>query len=345
MVSDLPLDEDDIALLKSPYIGEIVEEIGFVREKRIAHCIVQCDDGGDEDVNSAPNIFTYDNVPLKKRHYLGTSDTFRSFEPLNEHACIVCDIADDGVVPCSRNECPLAVHRKCVELDCEDPATFYCPYCWFKEQATRSTALRTRGVAAAKTLVQYGCSELRSGDIVMTRENSQLENGSDNSLPMQLHENLHQLQELVKHLKARNSQLDESTDQFIDMEKSCGEAYAVVNDQPKRVLWTVNEEKMLREGVEKFSDTINKNMPWKKILEMGKGIFHTTRNSSDLKDKWRNMNYLDLVEVEIDIIIVVAEIGDQNGEGKKRRSDEEDESNRNHPKIRICGMVFVKPIT
>ncbi|AAF26467.1 T25K16.14 [Arabidopsis thaliana] len=267
MVSDLPLDEDDIALLKSPY----------------------CDDGGDEDVNSAPNIFTYDNVPLKKRHYLGTSDTFRSFEPLNEHACIVCDIADDGVVPCSGNECPLAVHRKCVELDCEDPATFYCPYCWFKEQATRSTALRTRGVAAAKTLVQYGCSELRSGDIVMTRENSQLENGSDNSLPMQLHENLHQLQELVKHLKARNSQLDESTDQFIDMEKSCGEAYAVVNDQPKRVLWTVNEEKMLREGVEKFSDTINKNMPWKKILEMGKGIFHTTRNSSDLKDKWRNM--------------------------------------------------------
>lgn len=41
--------------------------------------------------------------------------------------------------------------------------------------------------------------------------------------------------------------------------------------------------------MEKFSDTINKNMPWKKILEMGKGIFHTTRNSSDLKDKWRNM--------------------------------------------------------
>nr|VDC64622.1 unnamed protein product [Brassica rapa] len=37
-------------------------------------------------------------------------------------------------------------------------------------------------------------------------------------------------------------------------------------------------------------------------------------------------------------------IGDQNGDREEGRSDEEDESHRNHPKIRICGMVFVNPI-
>ncbi|CAE5956310.1 unnamed protein product [Arabidopsis arenosa] len=125
---------------------------------------------------------------------------------------------------------------------------------------------------------------LRTSDTFMARENIPLETVSDNSLPTQLHENLHQLQELVKKLKARNFQLDESI-----VENCCVEAYVVDDDQPKRVLWTVEEETMLKVGVERFSPTIRKNMPWKKILEMGKGIFHKTRNPSDLKDKWRNM--------------------------------------------------------
>ncbi|CAF2117017.1 hypothetical protein HID58_083893 [Brassica napus] len=42
--------------------------------------------------------------------------------------------------------------------------------------------------------------------------------------------------------------------------------------------------------------------------------------------------------------VTTAQIGDQNGDGEEGRSDEEDESHRNHPKIRICGMVFVNPI-
>lgn len=53
----------------------------------------------------------------------------------------------------------------------------------------------------------------------------------------------------------------------------------------------------------------------------------------------------DLFQVEIGVLIVVAEIGDQNGKREKRGSDEEDESKGNHPKIRICGMVFVKPVS
>ncbi|XP_023646000.1 uncharacterized protein LOC17896988 [Capsella rubella] len=289
-----PIDEDAIALLSSPYsLGE-TEEIGSVNEKLIEICNAHCD-GGDNDFNSAKNFFYYD------RNF-GNDEICRSFELSNELACIVCDLLDGSVVPCSGNDCPFAIHRKCAELDCEDPASAYCPYCWLKYQATRSTA-----VAAAKARTS---ALVRNGDIATTRENIQLENGPDKSLPMQLHENIHQIRKVTDQLKALNFQLDESVDQLNDTEKACGEASVVVNDQfidietsrneasvvvndqPKRVLWTAKEEDMLRVGVEIFSTKIKKNMPWKKILEMGKGVFHKTRNPSDLKDKWRNMLHM-----------------------------------------------------
>ncbi|VVB09390.1 unnamed protein product [Arabis nemorensis] len=60
-------------------------------------------------------------------------------------------------------------------------------------------------------------------------------------------------------------------------------------DQRRRLLWKPEEEEMLKVGVEKFAAEANKNMPWKKILEMGENVFHETRTPADLKDKWRNM--------------------------------------------------------
>ncbi|CAH2063082.1 unnamed protein product [Thlaspi arvense] len=60
-------------------------------------------------------------------------------------------------------------------------------------------------------------------------------------------------------------------------------------DQRRRLLWTPEEEEMLKVGVEKFAAEANRNMPWRKILEMGEKVFHQTRTPTDLKDKWRNM--------------------------------------------------------
>lgn len=45
----------------------------------------------------------------------------------------------------------------------------------------------------------------------------------------------------------------------------------------------------LQEGVNEFSLT-TKNIPWRKILEYGRHVFHETRSPMDLKDKWRNMD-------------------------------------------------------
>ncbi|XP_031283966.1 uncharacterized protein LOC116142685 [Pistacia vera] len=61
------------------------------------------------------------------------------------------------------------------------------------------------------------------------------------------------------------------------------------NEKRKRLHWTTEEEEMLKEGVQKFSTKVNKNLPWRKILEFGRHVFDPTRNPADLKDKWRNI--------------------------------------------------------
>lgn len=46
---------------------------------------------------------------------------------------------------------------------------------------------------------------------------------------------------------------------------------------------------MLQEGVHRFSNSTKKNLPWRKILDFGRHMFHATRTPIDLKDKWKNM--------------------------------------------------------
>ncbi|XP_010551981.1 PREDICTED: uncharacterized protein LOC104822447 isoform X2 [Tarenaya hassleriana] len=69
-----------------------------------------------------------------------------------------------------------------------------------------------------------------------------------------------------------------------------GGASFVKNDKRKRLFWRPEEEAMLRVGVETLSGEVNKNIPWRKILEMGAKVFHETRTPTDLKEKWRTMN-------------------------------------------------------
>lgn len=61
------------------------------------------------------------------------------------------------------------------------------------------------------------------------------------------------------------------------------------NGKRRRVLWRHEEEEMIEEGVKKFSSTVNKNIPWRKILEFGHHVFDHTRTPTDLKDKWKQI--------------------------------------------------------
>ncbi|KAI3819951.1 hypothetical protein L1987_13805 [Smallanthus sonchifolius] len=57
----------------------------------------------------------------------------------------------------------------------------------------------------------------------------------------------------------------------------------------RNLFWDKSEEEMLKEGVQRFSCTDDKRIPWKKILEFGRDEFDKSRTAIDLKDKWRNI--------------------------------------------------------
>ncbi|XP_020112832.1 uncharacterized protein LOC109727229 [Ananas comosus] len=57
-----------------------------------------------------------------------------------------------------------------------------------------------------------------------------------------------------------------------------------------KLLWTMEEEAALKEGIQRFVSNDGGTIPWRAILEYyGCGVFHKTRVPGDLKDKWRNI--------------------------------------------------------
>ncbi|KAE9021202.1 hypothetical protein PF006_g5386 [Phytophthora fragariae] len=74
--------------------------------------------------------------------------------------------------------------------------------------------------------------------------------------------------------------------QSLESERGGGD---VADSRPRRgrrvtVFWSEDEEKFLRQGVERHG--IGK---WKQILRDGAGVFSSHRTNVDLKDKWKNM--------------------------------------------------------
>ncbi|KAG8070788.1 hypothetical protein GUJ93_ZPchr0006g42679 [Zizania palustris] len=57
----------------------------------------------------------------------------------------------------------------------------------------------------------------------------------------------------------------------------------------KKLCWTEQEEAALREAMTKFTPRDNEPIPWVRILEYGRDVFHMTRLPCDLRVKWRNM--------------------------------------------------------
>ncbi|CAH8363118.1 unnamed protein product [Eruca vesicaria subsp. sativa] len=86
----------------------------------------------------------------------------------------------------------------------------------------------------------------------------------------------------------KNQQRKHSATTEVAKSNTVRDTSSLKTDQRKRLFWTPEEEEMLRVGVEKFTAEARKNMPWRKILEMGEEVFHETRTPADLKDKWRN---------------------------------------------------------
>ncbi|KAJ8753780.1 hypothetical protein K2173_000034 [Erythroxylum novogranatense] len=99
---------------------------------------------------------------------------------------------------------------------------------------------------------------------------------------------------LTTMLNENNCNNDQKVDPSKEFRQPQESAKGFVNPQfshekRKRMFWTPEEEDMLRKGVQMYSTQVNKNIPWRKILDLGRQTFHSTRTPTDLRDKWRKI--------------------------------------------------------
>ncbi|CAA7027910.1 unnamed protein product [Microthlaspi erraticum] len=78
------------------------------------------------------------------------------------NTCLVCDGNDNWVLLCHEEECPIAIHQRCVtdEPDFDEFGNFYCPYCWYKRVAVKSLKLRKKIEKSRKSRESLGGVDL-----------------------------------------------------------------------------------------------------------------------------------------------------------------------------------------
>ncbi|CAI9303908.1 unnamed protein product [Lactuca saligna] len=174
-----------------------------------------------------------------------------------KEVCVLCERGGKLLV-CNDNGCPISVHEDCMGCSprFNETGNFCCPYCVYRRLTTETCQLRDKAMLAKKALSSFL--------------------GMENFLVFVMGMNAKGVP-----VKDEAGSSEKKTTAFNGKQQLL---------KGKRKRWSEEEEDMLKEGVQKFSATANKNLPWKKVLEFGRHVFHTSRTPSDLKDKWRNMS-------------------------------------------------------
>ncbi|CAH8381221.1 unnamed protein product [Eruca vesicaria subsp. sativa] len=217
-------------------------------------------------------------------------------------SCYVCDVKDDWVLVCHGEECLISIHQSCtcVEPDFDEFGNFFCPYCWYKRLVLKSLNLRdkllvidkSRGVSKNVNECDESYEKFMAlekdqrrkevfADETQSQDNEQEEDHCDSKV---------QELALVIHqpIEAQQQPIEAQPFRTVPPENGGTALHDPKQRKRKRVFWTKEEEEMLKVGVEKFPGV--RNIPWRKILEFGRGVFHEDRAPSDLKDKWKLIN-------------------------------------------------------
>nr|XP_004304663.2 PREDICTED: uncharacterized protein LOC101308008 [Fragaria vesca subsp. vesca] len=182
--------------------------------------------------------------------------------------CLTCGggDGDDGmkVVACSVIGCPIGIHEECMSSNSEidDKGRFYCPYCAYKRALLRKMKLRKKRDPHAK-------------------------GGSDIPQLNQTDKVTEVLSETRKVPDSNPTEKAGSSAEPRNVPESGSEDLLFRISKRRKVNWTAAELEMLEAGIQIFSAQVKKNLPWRRILELGRDIFHETRTPDNLKDKWK----------------------------------------------------------
>ncbi|KAK9222777.1 hypothetical protein WN944_011215 [Citrus x changshan-huyou] len=110
----------------------------------------------------------------------GRSGDFTDVDFLEVEPCIKCNRQrDESLLVCSQSGCPISVHENCLScgVKFDDVGNFYCPYCWYKCELTRTKELRKKAMETNKQLACFIDSKSFSGD--KKKENCRTDKGNE----------------------------------------------------------------------------------------------------------------------------------------------------------------------
>ncbi|XP_010557729.1 PREDICTED: uncharacterized protein LOC104826636 [Tarenaya hassleriana] len=204
---------------------------------------------------------------------------------LRPDACVVRDGEDNKVLVCQETPCPITVHHSCMS-GLDELGNSCCPYKWLVEKVHEKFT-----AAEKRVIVRETASLSVDMAVMMGRDGGETMNVIGVNMCLNPCENrggdVESSHECVESEKNQQCEEEGATECRAPIQRK--DTVTRSGRKRKLLVWTPEEEEMLRIGVEKFSKTANRNMPWSHILKFGESVFHEERTQADLKAKWKKM--------------------------------------------------------
>ncbi|KAK1437096.1 hypothetical protein QVD17_02881 [Tagetes erecta] len=269
------------------------------------------DDDDDErtDIAAKKEAFLSSQCTLSQ-DFMSTADFSEIF------LCMKCSKGGQLLV-CSSDACPFRVHESCLgsAATFDGSGVFFCPFCSYSHAISKYMEVKKKTSLARKDLQVFLSSGVKHRQKTSSKigtcldENMSTETGAMGE-KSKLNGNEHAMSSGKDcasadslHLPRRQAGMAKqpSKEKESLVSSTCSPSKRTRNEEAlhtsrtitlarrNKLFWEKSEEEKLKEGLQKYSCEDNKRIPWKKILDFGRGVFNTSRTPGDLKDKWRNM--------------------------------------------------------
>ncbi|CAI9264158.1 unnamed protein product [Lactuca saligna] len=239
------------------------------------------------------NIAAMKEAFLNSQHTL-SQDSMATIDSTEICLCMKCNNGGELLV-CSSDTCRLRVHESCLgstTTTLDKNGKFFCPFCAYSHAISTYLEAKKKTSLARKDLKAFMSSGVkhRPNKSTQTESPGQKVKGNVNGHTVRRDTEDHTPNEHKQKCNENESPMSKTHSRRCRDQKPQYTSPTIPLIRRNKLQWTMSEVEILKEGVQRFSSNNNsKGFPWKDILDFGGDVFHKSRTTIDLKDKWRNL--------------------------------------------------------
>ncbi|XP_042753988.1 uncharacterized protein LOC111878643 isoform X2 [Lactuca sativa] len=234
------------------------------------------------------NIAAMKEAFLNSQHTL-SQDSMATIDSTEICLCMKCNNGGELLV-CSSDTCQLRVHESCLgstTTTLDKNGKFLCPFCAYSHAISMYLEAKKKTSLARKDLQAFMSSAVkhRPNKSTQTEALGQKVKGNVNGHTVRRDTEDRTPNEHKQKCNENESHVSKTHSRRCRDQKPQYTSPTIPLIRRNKLQWTMSEE-----GVQRFSSNNNsKGFPWKDILDFGGDVFHKSRTTIDLKDKWRNL--------------------------------------------------------